>query len=131
MRRAAVALVVNMQMIMHMLMYADIEECEQLKPCSHGCVNTVGSFRCSCPPGMSLSIDGRVCKGTSLRLYFFIHCVASFACHSLLWARGVDCKKLQQNDKGSCVLRYWSVFVTLPFVDDRCSPFRSFAIITR
>ena len=56
---------------MHMLMYADIEECEQLKPCSHGCVNIVGSFRCSCPSGMSLSGDGRVCKGT-----FYVFTVA-------------------------------------------------------
>ena len=51
---------------LHMQMYADIDECGQLKPCSHGCVNTVGSFRCSCPSGMSLSSDGRICTGLSL-----------------------------------------------------------------
>jgi len=46
-----------------MQMSADIEECEWLKPCSHFCVNTIGSFRCQCPMGMALSGDGRDCTG--------------------------------------------------------------------
>ena len=54
-------------------MYADIDECERLKPCSHHCVNTVGSFQCSCPDGMSLSGDGRLCIGClSLTLLFHL-----------------------------------------------------------
>jgi len=49
---------------MNIQISADIEECQQLKPCSHSCLNTLGSYRCFCPPGMSLSNDGHVCRGT-------------------------------------------------------------------
>ena len=41
----------------------DDNECRRIQPCSHYCQNTPGSFSCSCPPGLSLSADGRICKG--------------------------------------------------------------------
>lgn len=42
----------------------DVDEC--LAPngtCEHICVNTLGSFQCSCRPGYQLHIDGRTCVG--------------------------------------------------------------------
>lgn len=27
------------------------------------CINTEGSFRCECPPGLAVGVDGRVCVG--------------------------------------------------------------------
>ncbi|CAN6236124.1 unnamed protein product [Urochloa humidicola] len=31
----------------------DIDECSTRNPCTHNCINTNGSFQCSCPAGMS------------------------------------------------------------------------------
>lgn len=31
----------------------DIDECSTRNPCTHKCVNTIGSFQCRCPAGMS------------------------------------------------------------------------------
>lgn len=43
---------------------ADINECERLpQPCAHQCVNTPGSFKCTCPPGRHLLGDGKSCAG--------------------------------------------------------------------
>ncbi|EEC08409.1 conserved hypothetical protein, partial [Ixodes scapularis] len=42
---------------------ADINECEELpSKCVHRCQNLPGSFRCVCPPGQSISEDGRTCQ---------------------------------------------------------------------
>uniref|UniRef100_A0A8C9L834 Fibrillin-2 n=1 Tax=Pavo cristatus TaxID=9049 RepID=A0A8C9L834_PAVCR len=31
------------------------------------CINTEGSFRCECPPGLAVGVDGRVCVDTHMR----------------------------------------------------------------
>lgn len=58
---------------------ADINECEYdevSKECAHGCINTVGSYRCAqedelvhalqCPYGLMPTEDGQSCKGKCL-----------------------------------------------------------------
>ncbi|XP_012721740.2 hemicentin-1 [Fundulus heteroclitus] len=40
----------------------DVDECLLKKPCQHECRNTIGSFRCLCPPGYKLLPNGRSCK---------------------------------------------------------------------
>lgn len=45
---------------------ADDDECSRISPCSHYCHNHPGGFSCSCPIGLSLHTDGRMCKGSNV-----------------------------------------------------------------
>ena len=48
--------------------HADINECTaNTDGCDQGCVNTVGSFVCSCNNGYTLTSDGKTCSG---KMYF-------------------------------------------------------------
>lgn len=42
---------------------ADENECEVGNPCSHACHNTMGTYHCSCPRGLTIAADGRTCQG--------------------------------------------------------------------
>ena len=45
---------------------ADINECTAARPPCSGiadCVNTPGSFQCSCPAGYKLAENGTTCRG--------------------------------------------------------------------
>ena len=45
----------------------DINECSTNNGgCAHSCVNTQGSFTCSCRSGFQLASDGRGCDGKAL-----------------------------------------------------------------
>lgn len=47
----------------------DVDECKEgTSSCEFGCVNTVGSYTCSCLPGYVLNRDGKTCRGT----YFMV-----------------------------------------------------------
>ena len=47
-----------------LLFPADVNECEtENGQCEATCENTIGSYRCSCPPGMRLRLDERTCGG--------------------------------------------------------------------
>uniref|UniRef100_A0A1B6ED49 EGF-like domain-containing protein n=1 Tax=Clastoptera arizonana TaxID=38151 RepID=A0A1B6ED49_9HEMI len=39
----------------------DINECQETRPCDHTCINTNGSYHCSCKPGYFLQSDGKTC----------------------------------------------------------------------
>ena len=41
----------------------DINECEEIGPCSHQCINTRGGYSCLCPTGFFLSADSHNCFG--------------------------------------------------------------------
>lgn len=47
------------------LLFIDIDECSRGLGirCSHGCLNTEGSFTCTCKDGYYLSADGFTCFG--------------------------------------------------------------------
>lgn len=52
------------------LILTDINECEMFENVCEGgglCVNTQGSFRCNCPPGLILDASGRRCIGKTNR----------------------------------------------------------------
>ena len=52
----------------------DINECEtENGQCEASCQNTVGSYRCGCPSGLRLQLDGKTCAGEALAIgYLFI-----------------------------------------------------------
>ena len=43
--------------------FADIDECDRFSPCDQVCINSVGSFMCSCESGYELEEDMRICTG--------------------------------------------------------------------
>lgn len=48
--------------------HPDIDECQTPGICMNGrCINSEGSFRCECPPGLAIDVDGRVCVDTHMR----------------------------------------------------------------
>ena len=48
----------------------DVNECESDNGgCAQICINTAGSFECSCAVGYSLSIDNATCEGKKCILY--------------------------------------------------------------
>ena len=50
----------------------DINECEiNNGGCHHNCVNTVGSFYCTCYHRHSLDSDGMTCLGTTCSVYSY------------------------------------------------------------
>ncbi|ETE69790.1 Fibulin-7, partial [Ophiophagus hannah] len=55
--------------VMSVSFLADVNECEIYKLeevphlCMHACINTPGSYHCSCPPGYKLFNDGKNCEG--------------------------------------------------------------------
>ena len=42
---------------------SDVNECET-DICSHGCVDTIDSYFCTCNPGYTLMSDRHHCRGT-------------------------------------------------------------------
>lgn len=53
----------------------DVDECK-MTPCKNGsCLNTFGSFLCTCPPGSKLDITGLACIGQyRLSNIYMLHC---------------------------------------------------------
>ncbi|XP_066533975.1 hemicentin-1 [Hoplias malabaricus] len=71
---------------------ADENECVEGNPCSHACHNSIGTYYCSCPVGLTISADGRTCQDID-------ECsLSGHICHD-----GQDC----ENTIGSyrCVMR--------------------------
>lgn len=60
------SLVRELSFALHVVLGADVDECQLRRPCQHECRNTVGSFHCLCPPGYQLLPNGRNCKGAAL-----------------------------------------------------------------
>ncbi len=50
--------------VLDLAVRADINECELVPvPCAFRCVNSPGSYKCLCPPGLHLLGDGKSCAG--------------------------------------------------------------------
>ena len=54
--------------------FADIDECSKGNSgCSHGCVNTNGSYHCTCPSGYGLDYyTNRVCLGMLDHIFCYL-----------------------------------------------------------
>ena len=44
--------------ITNLSVHTDIDECRGSHTCSHGCINSYGSYDCVCPPGYQLEAPG-------------------------------------------------------------------------
>ena len=48
----------------------DIDECTlEIDSCEHSCVNTNGSYTCTCNEGYELDTDGLSCNGKPYKIY--------------------------------------------------------------
>lgn len=45
-----------------LILFQDINECLNFGICSQGCVNTIGSYNCTCAPKFKLQKNNRTCK---------------------------------------------------------------------
>lgn len=54
----------------HLPLSPDVDECET-DSCTHGCLNTYGSFMCTCDEGFELASDGTTCNGNQRRMGLF------------------------------------------------------------
>ena len=52
-------------------LFIDIDECAEKDGCcaNGNCVNTIGSYKCSCLDGYLLSKDAQTCNGKILRIW--------------------------------------------------------------
>lgn len=65
-------LCVYVHKVLHSCACVDVDECTDSNGgCSQNCMNTVGSFVCSCDDGYSL-INETVCMGKCIVVYFYI-----------------------------------------------------------
>ena len=58
------------------LSVTDVDECTTSFPCSHYCNNTLGSFKCFCAAGFSLSANKQTCLvngGKLIDCYFSLY----------------------------------------------------------
>ena len=54
----------NINVNLHNFCCTDIDECaEDTDGCTQTCVNTIGSYLCTCRPGYRLANDTRGCNG--------------------------------------------------------------------
>lgn len=54
----------SLQFVIVISILIDVNECivTDMSPCSVQCVNTFGSYHCTCPAGYQLGADGRSCE---------------------------------------------------------------------
>lgn len=67
--------------------------------CHHDCVNTEGSYRCSCKVGYSLQLDGKTCLAQgSINpcLLLFIYNLSTFKGRERLPERGEDEREIER-----------------------------------
>ena len=79
----------------------DINECtEGLSGCAHTCINTIGSYTCTCNPGYHLASDGQSCNGDSS--YHSIDTVGEFLCHDFISIDIDECSEGTSGCAQSC-----------------------------
>ena len=67
-------------------MSADVDECEIYGTSCHSCLNTVGSFTCTCRDGYKL-VDGKICQGTANISQYLVSSIAVAVISTYMQAR--------------------------------------------
>lgn len=62
---------------LHLEYFQDVNECLVFGICSHGCVNTDGSFKCVCAPHFKLANDNRTCKVASSTEAYLVYAASN------------------------------------------------------
>ena len=63
--------VVNENELCFSVFLPDVNECEtENGRCEASCQNTIGTYRCECPPGLRLQDNGRTCTGKLLMISY-------------------------------------------------------------
>ncbi len=77
---------VCMYVFIYFCMCVDLDECvEGLHKCHQRCINTFGSFKCSCDDGYQPATDQTSCTGVCVAAFILSICVC--LCLSSLWTK--------------------------------------------
>ncbi|XP_053381262.1 hemicentin-1-like isoform X2 [Mercenaria mercenaria] len=98
----------------------DINECEDDPGiCQHNCTNTVGSYKCTCPPGYRVSKDQSTCQDINECIENYIKCGRDKMCFNTLGeftCIDIPCPRGYQRDPitNNCVLECIDAEVACP-----------------
>ena len=81
----------------------DVNEClSNNGGCSQRCINTLGTFRCECTPGYSLSSDGRSCHGNHTCIILAKCCPSTISALSISFSDIDECAANTDNCEHNC-----------------------------
>ncbi|XP_065910791.1 mucin-like protein isoform X2 [Dysidea avara] len=83
----------------------DIDECAELGACEQNCINTDGSFECSCDSGYELDNDGRSCNDINECLSSITSCPSNMICINTDGGYNCDCPPGTVRNGSNCDLQ--------------------------
>ena len=108
-------------------MAVDIDECTESSPCDHNCMNTVGSYTCSCRTGYSL-MGKTTCVGMYVNTTISIGYHPPPSCTALITQGiynrpGIKCKNGRLEIASQIIYRFYfvdQIFAQFSLLDESC-----------